>query len=63
MSSKLLVKRFDIWMYPKRSHCGTGSPFTHLIPLPVYSLNKGEYEYSINGRYTGTFHLAEDNKL
>jgi len=63
VSSRLLVNRFDIWMYPKRSGCNKGFTFTHVIPLPVYSLKKGEYEYSVNGRYTGTFNLDKDNKL
>jgi len=61
------VNKFDIWMYSTNkdeSDCGFEfGPFTQIIPLPVYSLKKGEYEYSVNGRYTGTFKLAENNKL
>jgi len=63
ISSILLVNKFDIWMYPKKSRCRKGFTFTHVIPLPVYSLKKGEYEYSVNGRYTGTFNLDKDNKF
>ena len=72
ISYRLLEQKFDIWMYPTQDEkFSTGeftcvaamTPFTHIIPLPVYSLAKGEYEYSVNGRYTGTFNLAEDNKL
>lgn len=72
ISFKLLKKRFNIWMYSTQDQkfstgefaCTAGfSPFTHILPLPIYSLKKGEYEYSVNGRHTGTFHLAEDNKL
>ncbi|BAP55975.1 hypothetical protein THII_1678 [Thioploca ingrica] len=72
ISYRLLERKFDIWMYSTQDEkFSTGeltcaqmiTPFTHIVPLPVYSLNKGEYEYSVNGRYTGTFSLAEDNKL
>jgi hypothetical protein len=65
--SRLLVNKFDVWMYKKRTDrggCGfEQTPFTHIIPLPVYSLRKGKYEYSVNGSHTGTFDLDEDNKL
>ncbi len=69
---QLLGKKFEVWMYSNVGEkfssgefsCTQGFvPFTHIIPLPIYSLNKGEYEYSVNGRYTGTFNLAKDNKL
>ncbi len=72
ISYRLLEQRFDIWMYSTQDEkfstgefaCGAGfSPFTHIIPLPVYGLDKGEYKYSVNGRYTGTFNLAENNKF
>ena len=72
ISYRFLEQRFDIWMYPSLDEkfppsefaCTAGFvPFTHIIPLPVYALDKGEYKYSVNGRYTGTFSLAEDNKF
>ncbi|EDN68837.1 conserved hypothetical protein [Beggiatoa sp. PS] len=72
ISYRLLEQRFDIWMYSTQDENFLAvssvadkvfSAFTQIIPLPVYSLKKGEYEYSINGRYTGSFNLAEDNKL
>ncbi len=72
ISYRLLEQRFDIWMYSTQDEkfstgeftCGAGfSPFTHIIPLPVYGLDKGEYKYSVNGRYTDTFNLAENNKF
>jgi len=63
ISSRLLMNRFDIWMYSNESHYKLDLTFTKIIPLPVYSLMKGEYEYSVNGRYTGTFDLAEDNRF
>lgn len=35
-----------------------------IIPLPVYGLSAGTYEYSVNnGKFVGTFSLAKDNKL
>ncbi|KHD05590.1 hypothetical protein PN36_07025 [Candidatus Thiomargarita nelsonii] len=73
ISYKLLEKRFDVWIYSIVDEkfstgdivlCAAGFiPFTTIIPLPVYSLKKGDYEYSVNGHYMGTFNLAEDNKL
>jgi hypothetical protein len=69
---QLLGNKFEVWMYSNVGEkfssgefaCTQGFvPFTHIILLPIYSLNKGEYEYSVNGRYTGTFGLAKDNKL
>lgn len=37
-------------------------PFEKNIPLSVYDLKAGDYEYSINGGdYTGTFTLTQDN--
>ncbi|MCK5524476.1 MAG: hypothetical protein KAI83_15205 [Thiomargarita sp.] len=72
MSCKLLGNKFDIWMYSTQDEkfstgeftCTQGFvPFTHIISLPIYSLKEGEYKYSVNGRYTGTFNLAEDNKF
>jgi hypothetical protein len=39
-------------------------PFEKNIPLPVYDLNAGNYEYSVNGGdYTGTFALTRDNRF
>ncbi len=72
ISYRLLEQRFDIWMYPTGDEkfppseftCTLGFvPFTHIIPLPVYALDKGEYKYRVNGRYTGTFNLAKNNKF
>ena len=38
-------------------------PFTRTIPLPVYGLPAGDYNYSLNGRFTGSFNLATENVL
>ncbi len=69
---QVLENKFDIWMYSTMDEkfpsnefaCTQGFvPFTHIIPLPIYALNKGEYRYSVNGLHTGMFELAEDNKF
>lgn len=38
-------------------------PFTKTVPLPVYSLQLGRYEYEVNGIFRGEFTLAVDNRL
>lgn len=38
-------------------------PFTRIIPLPVYGLQKGAYRYTVNGDFTGVFDLSSDNEL
>lgn len=38
-------------------------PFEKIIPLQVYGLPAGTYEYIVNNHYTGTFELANDNNL
>jgi len=72
ISHRLLDNKFNVWMYSTQEEkfstgefaCTQGLvPFTHIISLPVYALNKGEYEYSINGLHIGAFELVEDNKL
>lgn len=34
-----------------------------VIPLQVYGLPAGTYEYNVNGTHTGTFSLSKDNTL
>ncbi|MBB1487244.1 hypothetical protein [Oceanospirillum sediminis] len=36
-------------------------PFNHVVPLPVYGLQAGEYQYSVNGTFSGSFTLDKDN--
>ncbi len=38
-------------------------PYEKIIPLEVYGLPAGDYEYSVNGEHTGTFTLTKDNTL
>lgn len=37
--------------------------FIRVVPLDVYRLNAGDYQYSINGGNLGSFSLAKDNKF
>lgn len=37
--------------------------FVRVIPLDVYRLSAGDYQYSINGGNSGAFSLTEDNKF
>lgn len=38
-------------------------PFREIIPLQVYALPAGEYSYTVNDAFTGTFVLERDNEL
>ncbi len=38
-------------------------PFEKTIPLEVYGLPAGVYEYTVNGEQSGTFELTADNNL
>ncbi|SEF52526.1 hypothetical protein SAMN05216334_10314 [Nitrosomonas ureae] len=38
-------------------------PYEKIIPLEVYGLPAGIYEYNVNGEHTGSFTLAQDNTL
>ncbi len=65
--SILVENRFNIYMYQhfftELADCPSLRLDSEIIPLDVYSLKKGEYEYSINGNFTGAFSLVEDNEL
>jgi hypothetical protein len=39
------------------------TPFEKIVPLQVYGLDAGVYEYSVNGERSGTFELVSDNNL
>lgn len=39
------------------------TPFEKIVPLPVFGLSAGIYEYSVNGKITGSFELKNDNTL
>ncbi len=38
-------------------------PFTYTIPLPVYGNKAGEYHYTLNDAFNGSFELTVDNLL
>lgn len=38
-------------------------PFKEVIPIKVYGLQSGVYQYTLNDEFTGSFTLATDNKL
>ncbi|GKS70454.1 hypothetical protein W03_24580 [Nitrosomonas sp. PY1] len=38
-------------------------PFLKVIPLDVYGLDAGIYEYSVNAGNNGAFELLKDNRL
>ncbi len=71
---------FEIFIYGENIAPGGGLPtavvFERVIPLSVYGLSAGTYEYSLNGgctmisgagcipeTFTGTFVLTRDNRL
>ncbi len=69
-NKRLKDGRFEVIMHissvqsTNQLSCFTAvTPFEEIIPLSVYGLNAGTYEYSINGGDIGTFTLTEDNKL
>jgi len=70
VSQQLKDNKFEVLIHadhsktPPGTGCTTGFvPFNTIMPLSVYSLGAGTYEYSVNGGNDGTFILAEDNKL
>ena len=69
---KLVENNFEVFIYhennnnfsPEEFTCTAAiKPFNIIIPLPVYSLKKGEYQYIVNRNFTGTFNLISDNVL
>jgi hypothetical protein len=70
INQRLIGNRFEVTI---QAEFPNGSPDTYVctadvilfeknIPLSVYDLKAGDYEYSINGGdYTGTFTLTQDN--
>lgn len=38
-------------------------PFEVTVPLPVFGLPAGIYEYNVNGEFIGSFELTEDNVI
>ena len=60
--------RFEIQVYGvypgEDMDCGLPvSPYLKVIPLFTYGLDAGDYEYSVNGRYNGTFNMPFNNRF
>jgi hypothetical protein len=66
--NKLSGRKFTVFIYDRNdaftciSSGGTTS-FSKIIPLDVYSLDAGEYEYNVNSNFSGVFSLSKDNRL
>lgn len=37
-------------------------PFSYVYPLPVYGLAAGDYDYEVNGEFSGVFTLTRNNR-
>jgi hypothetical protein len=55
----------DLWLQnPLEVACTLAiRPFSHIIPVPAYGLPAGNYEYILNGKFSGVFSLNTDNAL
>lgn len=68
INQRMQGNKFEIAMHhaliPPGTFCTAALvPFEKIVPLPVYGLPTGAYEYSVNGELTGTFSLSKDNQL
>lgn len=68
INQRLKDNNFDIAVHFTPIPPGTAclmviTPFEKIIPLEVYGLPAGTYEYSVNGEHTGSFTLTKDNTL
>lgn len=72
INQRLVNKRFEVAIQaedpdlPKGTYTCTANVtfFEKNIPLSVYDLNAGSYDYSVNGGdYIGTFSLTKDNRF
>ena len=39
------------------------TPFETIVPLPVYGLEAGEYTFTVNSGYLGSFDIERNNSL
>jgi len=80
IAQRMKANRFEIVMYdqnnakqPEETCTAALVPFEKIIPLSVYGLSAGTYEYSLSGvrsldaigtkTFTGTFNIPRDNKF
>lgn len=64
--NKLLINSYyenNLWVVsPEVVLCAAVmTPFSFVYPLPVYGLPAGEYQYDLNGEFTGSFTLTQNN--
>ncbi len=60
--------RFDVSagftpLPPGMSCAAVVVPFEATVPIPVFGLPAGIYEYNVNGEFAGSFEFTEDNTL
>jgi hypothetical protein len=64
---RLVDNKFEVFIYhPNIVHQSCFSAtfdYSVIIPLPIYSLKKGEYSYSLNNTFVGKFNLDKDNEI
>lgn len=68
IDQRMIDNKFEVRIYTTRVPDGTictqdAKSFLKVIPLNVYGLNAGIYEYSVNDSDTKTFQLLQDNSL
>ncbi len=66
INQRLKINKFEVTMHVASSLLSTSciqvlEPFVKIIPLEVFGLSAGTYEYSVNGEYSGTFSLTTNN--
>ncbi len=70
---KQVGNSFKVFAYYKNQQQQTGEadytctpalvPFSKVIPLSVYGLQAGDYQYSVNEQFSGAFYLPTDNSF
>lgn len=68
INQRLKDNKFEISMHlappsPNTLCAQVIQPFEKIIPLQVYGLPAGTYEYTVNGQHAGTFSLTIDNNF
>ncbi|UJP05434.1 MAG: hypothetical protein LZF61_00165 [Nitrosomonas sp.] len=71
VNQRLIANHFEIVVHVASTIPRDGSvacaavltKFEKIVPLQVYDLSAGNYEYQVNGEKTGTFVLTKDNRL
>lgn len=66
INQRLKDNKFEVSMHlapllPNTICVEVTQPFEKIVPLQVYGLPAGTYEYTVNGQHDGTFSLTTDN--